>query len=323
MNILITRFSSLGDLVTLSLILRAIRYFYPKHNITFLTSNIGKELYQDTDFADNYIVHKNYLQSIKEIRKYKYNIVFNLHCNSLSHFLLLFAKKQKTVNSAANLLQKLLHIKVTVNSIKNTLIQSGLNEYTVDKYINNENYKNIYLPTKETQLIKTNKKVIVISTGSSEKWQSKQWGINNYINLIEKLILNNFKVVLVGTKLELNDANKVVQKFPNVINFVNKTDLTGLKQIIKQADIYIGNDSGPSHIAASVGTSTITIFGSTDIKHCVKFEKYIGKHLYIKPSEDIKCHPCYKSICPTKHECMESITTSQVYDLVQELKGSI
>ena len=89
--------------------------------------------------------------------------------------------------------------------------------------------------------------------------------------------------------------------------------------MLAEVDLYIGNDSGPSHIAAGVGTNTITIFGSTDIKHCVKFMPYIGIHEYLKPSEDIKCHPCYKTKCPTNMECMASISVESILNKINFL----
>ena len=92
-----------------------------------------------------------------------------------------------------------------------------------------------------------------------------------------------------------------------------------MKNLLSQIDLYIGNDSGPSHIAAGVGTSTITIFGSTDVKHCVKNIPYKGEHICIKPSDSITCYPCYKTKCPTNMECMASIKVEYVYSEVCKL----
>ena len=168
---------------------------------------------------------------------------------------------------------------------------------------------------------KNEKKYIAISIGTSERWLSKKWGVNNYLNLIKKLVEINYQIILIGSELELEESEFILKNFQNneVISFVNKTNLTQLKNLLAEVDLYIGNDSGPSHIAAGVGTNTITIFGSTDIKHCVKFMPYTGIHEYLKPSEDIKCHPCYKTKCPTNMECMSSITVDQIVDKVNQL----
>ncbi len=170
------------------------------------------------------------------------------------------------------------------------------------------------------------KKYIAISTGTSPRWFSKKWGVKNYLKLIKKLV-DNYQVVLIGSDLELEDADYILSKIGerNILSFVNTTNLTQLKSVLSQVDLYIGNDSGPSHIAAGVGTNTITIFGSTDVKHCVKNIPYRGEHICIKPSDDIKCYPCYKARCPTNMECMASITVDYVYNEIKKLldKGEI
>jgi ADP-heptose:LPS heptosyltransferase len=319
MNILVVRFSALGDLVTLEPIFRAIKFFYPKSNIDFLTSSIGKDLYIDTNYFDNYIIHKDYINTIKKLREKKYDVVYNLHCNTLSHILILFVKKRLVSNSAASLWQKLMGIKIKVRPISLTLINSGLDINEVEKYFLKKESLIVSLPAKDTKISKTNKKIVIISTGSSVNWKSKQWGLKKYEYLIELLINDNIQIVLIGSNLEVEDSNVLAKKFPEIINYVNKTNLTSLKSVLKNADVYLGNDSGPSHIAAALGVNTVTIFGPTDIKHCVKFADYSGTHKCIKPNKNIICHPCYKGICPTKLECMQSIDVSYVYDNIKQL----
>ena len=326
MNILIIRFSSLCDLVTLEPTFRAIRHFYKKDHITFVTTGIGKGLYQDSDYFDDYIIHTNLFDTIKSIPKKRFDLVINLQCNKPSHYINLFLKKDKTVNKSFNLIQKILKIKTPSKSPEELLVACGIEKNDVYSYFKKNTHTN--LPYKENIDIKNNiyskfknLKIIAISTGSSQKWVSKKWPKEKYRNLILKL-KDQFGIVLVGSELEKEDEAFILKDCKEyIISYVDKTDLNELKNILKIVDLYIGNDSGPSHIAAGVGTPTITIFGSTDIKHCVSFQQYDGTHMYIKPSESIKCHPCYKAKCPTKHECMEDITVEQVLFLVDKLEN--
>jgi ADP-heptose:LPS heptosyltransferase len=321
MNILVIRFSALGDLVTLEPIFRAIRYFYKDAHIVFVTTGIGKGLYDDTDYFDDYIIYSNYLESIKLIREKKYDIVFNLHCNSLSHMLVLLSKYNKVVNSAANIWQKLIGKKIKVKPISYTLLKSGIDKNKINNYFSEDTNKKISLPVNGDSIIKTKKKLVAISTGSSEFWKSKQWGVSRYLQLIKLLVANKFEVVLIGTKLELDDALYIEKNVKSIYNYVDKTDLTMLKNILKHSCVFVGNDSGPSHIAAAVGTNTVTIFGPTSIKHCTKFMPYNGEHICIKPTDEVKCHPCYKSICPTNLECMQNIKVEYVYNSINKLLG--
>jgi ADP-heptose:LPS heptosyltransferase len=320
-KILIVRFSSLGDLVTLDPTFRAIKYFFKDDEVSYLTSSIGKGLYLDSGYFDKFIVHENYLKTISILRKEKYDIVINLQCNRPSHYITMMLKKDLLINKSFNIWQKHLKIKTHSKSAREILDLCNINSKTLDQYFI-ENKEVIKLPYSKSNYdlrSKFKNKVIAISTGTSERWLSKKWGINNFSILIEKLLSKDIQVVLVGTSLELNDADILINKFDNKIyNLVNKTNLTQLKNVLSEVDLFIGNDSGPAHIAAGVGTNTITIFGSTDIKHCVKFMPYQGIHNYCKPDDTIECHPCYKSICPTKMECMENIKVECIINHIKD-----
>ena len=98
MNILVIRFSSLGDLVTLEPTFRAIKHFYNDSKISFLTTGVGKALYQDTDYFDEYIMHKGVISSIKQLKSIQFDLIINLQCNKPSHYISLFLKKELIVN---------------------------------------------------------------------------------------------------------------------------------------------------------------------------------------------------------------------------------
>lgn len=322
-NILIIRFSSLGDLVTLEPTFRTISEFFRNCNIIFLTSGIGKGLYEDTGYFEKIIVHRNFLQTLKILRKYEFQIVYNLQCTRPSHYITTFLIKEIQINSSRNLYQKMFNIKVKSKKL-NELIQLS-NMFTDNEILNYfDNFdSDIILKSKlEKNYIKkeNQKKIIAISTGTSERWLSKKWGINNYIDLIDDLINQNYQIILVGSKLELEDESLIFERFGNkALSFIDKTSLTELKKVLSEVDVFIGNDSGPAHIAAALGTDTITIFGSTDKKHSPAFLPYKGVHKYLIPKDEIKCHPCYKTKCPTNMECMASISVSNVLEKVKQI----
>jgi len=319
-NILIIRFTSLGDLVTLEPIFRAIKYFNNSANITFLTSNIGKGLYSDTDYFNEFILHNSFLSTVSNLKNKKFHTVINLQCNKPSHYINFFVNKKYTINKSYNFFQKLFHIKTHSKSMQEILEALNIDKKLIKNYILDKKNSSITLPvSKENRYeseIKnkfTNKKIIAISVGTSKAWESKKWGKENFKNLIS-LLKNNFGIILVGSKLELDDTKEIMDEFKGkILSFVNKTNLTELKSVISLANLYLGNDSGPTHIAAALGIKTVTIFGSTDIKHSVSFIHTNSVHTNIKPSSSIICHPCYKKKCPTEHECMKDISVESVY----------
>ena len=89
MNILIIRFSALGDLVTMEPHCRAIKKCFPNAKISFLTTGLGKMLYSDSDYFDEYIIYTNFRNILSKLKENKYNLIINLQCNKISHYLTL------------------------------------------------------------------------------------------------------------------------------------------------------------------------------------------------------------------------------------------
>jgi len=81
-----------------------------------------------------------------------------------------------------------------------------------------------------------------------------------------------------------------------------------LKAIISQVDLFIGNDSGPRHIAIAFKKPVICIMGSTKPAYSVgPWES--GEILRV----DVDCGPCQKPVCTTDHRCMTLVPAERVY----------
>jgi len=322
-NILVIRFSSLGDLVTQDIAYRAFRYFYPKAHIVFLTSSTGRSLYSESNYFDEYIVYDrtNFINTIKLLGKYEFDIVFNSQCSSTSYFLEFFIKSALTLHQSGEWWQKLLRIKTKTKWHPELLEISGIEKIKINSYMRIQENSIIHLPhlQKKFEWKDNNKKTIAVAIGASQRWESKKWGDERYLELINMLTAENHIILLIGSKSEIDSGNKIESQNNAVINLIDKTSLSELKSVLAAVDLLVGNDSGPAHLAAGVGTNTLTLFGSTDVKHCVKFGGYAGSHEYLVATPKLKCQPCYKPRCPTKHECMEAISIEQTAQTIQYL----
>ncbi len=90
----------------------------------------------------------------------------------------------------------------------------------------------------------------------------KCWPIENFVNLIKK-IKENVKVdmAVIGSEGERNSAHELISKTKlNIVNLSGKTNLRTLCAVIRKSVLLIGHDSGPMHMAAGVGTPTVSIF---------------------------------------------------------------
>ncbi|GIX41396.1 MAG: hypothetical protein KatS3mg129_1129 [Leptospiraceae bacterium] len=120
-------------------------------------------------------------------------------------------------------------------------------------------FKNYHLgQTKHISFIKK----IIIHPGAGSK--NKIWSIENYIKLIEFLLIHNKKITLIEGPAEQGILNIFQKEFKNKIHFIRIQSPFEFINQIKRNDFYIGNDSGLTHLASFLGISGIAIFGSTD-----------------------------------------------------------
>jgi predicted lipopolysaccharide heptosyltransferase III len=89
-----------------------------------------------------------------------------------------------------------------------------------------------------------------------------------------------------------------------------------LAELIRGAKLFVGNDSGPMHLAAAVGTPTIAIWGSSDSR---RWRPWSVKHRVVQNA--FECNPCpgYRCLVAETPLCIESVTIEQVNAAVEEL----
>ena len=102
---------------------------------------------------------------------------------------------------------------------------------------------------------------------------------------------------------------------------VKTENLRHLAALISACDVYIGNDTGPMHIAAAVDTPVVALFGSTN--H-IRSGPYGEKHTVVQSGMELGCNPCH----PSRHpggcgagscEVIAGITVEQVLSAVEHL----
>ena len=124
------------------------------------------------------------------------------------------------------------------------------------------------------------------------------------------------KVIFVGSPSDLTIVEEIVDLMETKpVIATGKTSLQELAALLARCDLVISNDSGPVHVAAAVGTPTITIFGPSND---VKFRPLGEKHKIVKTLID--CRPCGEHQCPLgHHRCTTEITED---DIINEIEKS-
>ena len=150
---------------------------------------------------------------------------------------------------------------------------------------------------------------VVLVMGSS--WESKDWHREGYIALAREITGGPGRpVVLVGAPAQAEAARAVAAALEGapVTDLAGKTSLLELAAVLKTAAAAVGPDSGPGHLAAAVGTPSVTLFGPTDP---VRTAPYGCGHLVVRA--EVECAPCYRKRCQVPHiHCMRTIPLTSV-----------
>lgn len=132
----------------------------------------------------------------------------------------------------------------------------------------------------------------------------------------------NAQIILTGS----SDDSSTVQEVAGYmkarpLDLAGKTSLGGLAAIISQLDLFISNDTGPSHIANAVDTPGLTIFGPADPLRWAPLNQ--ARHPIIR--KPVECSPCGYWECPIDHRCLEWLKPEMVIELAEKLltKGEV
>lgn len=101
------------------------------------------------------------------------------------------------------------------------------------------------------------------------------------------------------------------------VSLAGALDLAGLAALIEAAPLLIGNNSGPIHVAAAVGTPVVDLYALTNPQHTP----------WAVPSRvlsnDVPCKHCYKSVCPEGHHaCLRGVSPDDVVAAALDLLSS-
>jgi heptosyltransferase-2 len=130
---------------------------------------------------------------------------------------------------------------------------------------------------------------------------AKSWPWGRYRELVRGLS-QEIAVVLTGGHGEKELCDFIADGRDGVYNICGQTTLDQLFALLSRASVVIANDSGPPHVAASLGIPVVVLFGSTS----PAWTAPLGTSVNVV-SAPVDCSPCFRKICPTKLECFAGI----------------
>ncbi len=167
-----------------------------------------------------------------------------------------------------------------------------------------------------------NKPVVAVHPGAGNV--TKQWPEEHFSALIDLLIeRNGVNVMLIGGPDEADIADRLRRNALRpeaVASMAGKTSLADLPRLLRNCALYIGNDSGPKHIAAAAGIATIGVHSG--VVDPVEWGP-IGPNA-VALRRNMTCSPCYLANaedCPRSLACLRFLEPSLVYETADLMLG--
>ncbi len=154
--------------------------------------------------------------------------------------------------------------------------------------------------------------LIGIHPGPKRKY-AKRWDIDKFVELCKLLKKEEkSKIIIFGGPDENDLVQYICSRVNGIFSYVGSSNLNQTAAIISKCCLFIGNDSGLTHIASAVEIPVISIFGPTVFW---QVKPYGEKHITIR--KDLPCSPCYKVGKPIRCktlECLKQITVNEVFE---------
>lgn len=309
-KILILRFSSIGDIILTTPVIRCCREQLPDAEIHFVCKSVFKPI-----LTANPYIHKlhSFNTDINELyaslKAEKFDVVLDLHRNLRS----LRLKRVLAVPSHS-------FNKLNVTKLLSVILKKSSllpEQHIVDRYfepaeklgVKNDGKGLDYFIPKEDQTLSAGgtlpPRFVVLVLGGS--YFTKKIPFNK---LQEICRLCPLPLVLVGGKEDREMADVLVTNYPSLLDFCGKLTINQSAYLISKSDWVITPDTGMMHVAAAFQKKIISVWGNTIPEFGMGPYKPSAENRILEVKE-LSCRPCSKlgyHRCPKAHfKCMNQI----------------
>ncbi len=312
-KILVFSFSFIGDAVLSTAVIQPLRFHYSNTHFTFLVGPSAFDLLANDPQIDDTVVYDNRgahaglkgrLKLIHILRSKGYDLVINLRdsfaarCIGAEHWGLVRGDRER--HAVIRYLEVLSRHGVGTMGASPRLQLTEAERAAARTFLAGAG-------------VASERLLIGIHPGGN--WDYKLWCAEKYAQLATALSKEKgVSILLFAGPNERELQLQVADMMDVPASLVETEDLREVAALIAACDVYIGNDTGPMHIAAAVGTPVVALFGSTD--H-VRSGPYGENHIVVQSGIDLGCNPCH----PGRHpggcgagscEIIGGITVAQV-----------
>ncbi len=326
MKILVLRFSSIGDIVLTSPVVRCLKQQLDNSEIHYFTKRPFASLLQNNPHIDKvYSFEKNVDEVLSELKKENYDWVIDLHHNLRSmQVKRALGKPSKSFNKLN--IEKWLLVNFKINLLPN--------KHIVDRYFETVAHLGVKNDLKGMEFFIDHDDLVSVSSLPQEfqsgyvafvigaKHNTKKLPTEKIISICKKL---NRPIILVGGKEDFEEGEKIESGVKNqesrILNTCGKYNIQQSASLIKQAEKIITHDTGMMHIAAAFRKKIISVWGNTVPEFGMypympgHEENFMTTESKIVEVKNLPCRPCTKigfDKCPKGHfKCMNEIDEDQ------------
>jgi ADP-heptose:LPS heptosyltransferase len=319
---LVIRFSSIGDIVLTSPVLRCLKEQVAGSEIHYLTKKKFAQVVSANPHIDKLHLLDNSMKDLKiQLRRENFDYIIDLHNNIRSTriksflripsftFNKLNLKKYILVNFNINLLPDKHIVDRYLETLKEFKVENdnlGLDFFIPDGHL--ADFSQFPLPYRESY-------VAFVISGT---WNTKKLPVQKVAEICSRI---NHPVILLGGKNEQEQGAEISELLNGkVLDLTGKTTLYQSADIVRRAQVVIANDTGLMHIAAAYKKKILSFWGNTT--------PLFGMYPYmpdpasqIMEVDGLTCRPCSKlgyRKCPNKHfKCMQNQNTDKAVEWIK------
>lgn len=322
---LIIRFSSIGDIVLTTPVIRCLKKQVPDAAVHFLTKSSFLPVVQHNPYIDKiHLLAHSWELMIEELKTENYDYIIDLHHNTKT-LRVKSALKVKSYSFYKLNIEKYIYTSIKLNILPKVHIVDRYLK-TVESFgIKNDGEGLDYFIAKEEEIkrqdIPASHSAGYVACVIGAALGTKQWPVYKWKEFCRQL---NHPVILLGGPEDVAAGNEIAAVDDiKVYNACGKFRLNESADLVRKAKLVVTNDTGLMHIAAAYKKPIISLWGNT--VPSFGMTPHYGSGMVpntIVQVNKLWCRPCSKigyKKCPLGHfKCMEKIEVEQVLQIVKQ-----
>jgi len=337
-NILLVQLGDIGDVVLTTPTIRAVKETYTEARISILVYRpFGSLLMADPNLHEivevirirgtSFHVFREQLLFARRLRRERYDLVIDLRTSDRGAILSFITGAQERVGRRMDnkpfwynlIFTKLLvdppyaQLPIHPGADQSLRIARALGIDTKDSI------PKLYIAPKDrdraTQLLAEYGLTPIgrwVTINPCSRWKYKEWGYDKWEEVID-LLWQYYRLtaVLIGSPEDAGAAEQIAaERDDHTFNLSGRTTLGELSALLAMSTLHLGVDSAAPHIAAAVGTPTLTIFGPGNWKSWT-----VTDELHRVVTSQLPCVPCNRKGCDDsgKSQCLDELGVDKVY----------